>query len=107
MSEYLIGGLYSVRSEGRFKVAKVLASEDNGVHIRLYKETFTTRPKITETLSLTLGKLGDEELGIGHLPLSRGTFVSWEPQLIAQENVLPGELEGYKLWKNGKGGFWI
>ena len=96
-----------MRSEGRFKVAKVLVLEDDGVHIRLYKETFTARPKITETLSLTLGKLGDEELGIGHLPLSRGAFVSWEPRLIAQENVLPGELEGYNLWKNGKGGFWI
>jgi len=107
MSEYLIGGLYSVRSGGRFKVAKVLVSEGDGVHIRLYKETFTTRPKVAETLCLTLGKLGDEELGIGHLPLSRGTFVSWEPELIVQENVLPSELEGYQFWKNGNGGFWV
>jgi hypothetical protein len=99
--------LYSVRSGDRFKVAKILVLEDDGVHIRLYKETFSSRPQVTDTLSLTLGKLGDEELGIGHLPLSRGAFVSWDPKLVARENVLPSELEGYQFWKNGSGGFWI
>jgi hypothetical protein len=106
MSEYLIGGLYSVRSGDRFKVAKVLAFDDDGVHIRLYKETFSARPKITEILTLTLGKMGDDEFGIGHLPVAQASFVRWEPAFIAQENVLPDELEGYELWKSGSGGFW-
>jgi hypothetical protein len=106
------GGLYSIVHEyGGFGVVKVLVIERDVVHVRLYKNRFSYRPKTINQTSLTLGTredvaAGNGSFGIGHLPLSESLFCSWRPVLLAQSTVQPEELEGYEVWKDAKGGVW-
>src|SRR5260370_15468006 len=83
------GGLYSTEDgKGQFTVIKILVLEPDAVHIRIYKQKFSARPSSVEPASLTLGKLGDKDgFSIGHLPLSRRTFASWQPVFISQQPV--------------------
>ena len=100
------GSLYSVDDgEGAFKIAKVLVVEDQGVHIRLYKNTYSTRPDKIDPSTLSLGSFLDKDgFGIGHLPLSLKGFRVWKPALLMEGKVAPDELEGYNTWKEGGGG---
>ena len=102
------GALYSVDDgEGWFRVAKVLLVEGEGVHIRLYKNRFKTRPDSVDFQSLTLGTVHDTDgFGMGHLPLTRRAFRAWQPVFLAESPVAESELEGYRAWKDAKGGFW-
>ena len=104
--EYRVGGLYSTDDgKGQFGVVKILVLEPDAVHVRIYQQKFSSRPTSIDPISLTLGKLGDKEsFSIGHLPLSRRTFSSWEPVFISQQTVSEQELEGYKVWKDANGG---
>jgi hypothetical protein len=106
MRKYSLGALYSVRQGPHFQLAKVLAADDDAVHIRLYREAFPERPNASQIVSLTIGKLGEESFGIGHLPLSHQSFASWEPRLVCPGEVAREELEGYELWKKNGGGVW-
>jgi len=102
------GALYTVDDgEGWFRVAKVLVVETEGVHIRLYKNRFKTRPGSVEFSSLSLGTVHDADgFGMGHLPLSRRAFRAWQPVFLAESPVAESELDGYRAWKDAKGGFW-
>ena len=102
------GALYSVDDgEGWFRVATVLVVEGEGVHIRLYKNRFTTRADKVEFSSLTLGSVHDADgFGMGHLPLTHRAFRAWQPVFLAENLVAEGELDGYRAWKDAKGGFW-
>jgi hypothetical protein len=104
--ELRAGGLYSTEDgKGQFSVVKILVLEPDAVHIRIYKQRFPSRPASVDPASLTLGKLGDKDgFSIGHLPLSRRTFASWQPVFISQQSVSDSELEGYRTWKEAKGG---
>src|SRR5215471_19456101 len=101
-----VGGLYSTADgKGQFSVVKILVLEPNAVHVRIYKQRFSTRPTSIDPASLTLGQLDDKEgFSIGHLPLSKSSFELWQPVFITQQSVSEGELEGYKAWKEAKGG---
>lgn len=70
------GGLYSVDDgEGWYRIAKVLVVENDGVHVRLYKNKFKTRPTSVEFASLSLGSIHDKDgFGMGHLPLIHRAF---------------------------------
>ena len=104
---YKPGELYSVDSENGFRIAKVLATDDQTVHIRLYKNFFGTRPAIIDESKLTLGTIDDPDgFGVGHLPLSRDQFRSWHPVFITKTAVRRDELEGYELWKKSNSGVW-
>jgi|HubBroStandDraft_4_1064222.scaffolds.fasta_scaffold176865_1 hypothetical protein len=105
-NELRAGGLYSTEDgEGHFSVVKILVLEPDAVHIRIYKQRFPSRPASVDPASLTLGKFGDKDgFSIGHLPLSRRSFASWQPVFISQQSVSDGELEGYRTWKEAKGG---
>jgi hypothetical protein len=105
-SDLMAGGLYSTEDgKGQFGVVKILVLEPDAVHVRIYKQKFTSRPAGVDPASLTLGKLGDKDgFSIGHLPLSRQTFASWQPVFISQQSVSDSELEGYRTWKEAKGG---
>src|SRR5947207_9603396 len=72
-----VGGIYSVENDnGRFGVVKILALEPSIVHIRIYTNSFATRPERIDPSTLYLGSiLDDDEFGIGHVPLSRNGFV--------------------------------
>jgi hypothetical protein len=102
---YIPGGLYSIRDKHGYGVVKVLAVDPDIVHIRLYKNTFPDRPTNIDPSTLSIGKIADSDgIGIGHMPISRGDFLSWEPVLIMRSKVTPDELEGYEEWKKDRGG---
>jgi hypothetical protein len=85
-------------------VVKILVLEPEAVHVRIYKQTFLTRPASVDPKSLTLGAIDDKDgFSIGHLPLSRQTFASWDPVFLSQQSVSDEELEGYKMWKDASG----
>jgi hypothetical protein len=102
-----IGALYSVNDgEGWYRIAKVLVVEKDGVHIRLYKNKFKSRPPGIEFASLSLGSIHDKDgFGMGHLPLTHRAFVAWQPVLISEGSVSEEELDGYREWQNAKAGF--
>jgi hypothetical protein len=101
------GGLYSVDDgEGWYRIAKVLVVEPEGVHIRLYKNKFKSRPPTVEPTSLSLGTVHDTDgFGMGHLPLTHRAFAAWQPVFVSTGLVTEEELEGYRMWQGGKGGF--
>ena len=100
-----VGGLYSIRDgKSGFGVVKILVLDPDVVHVRMYKEIFPSRPKSVNPSTLTLGKLGNEQFGIGHLPVSPETFDSWKPVFLLPQSVSDEELEGYELWKKANGG---
>jgi hypothetical protein len=103
--EYRQGEVYSVEDEKGYRIAKILAVDSRAVHIRLYKNVFSGRPVNIDFKSLTLGSINDPDgFGVGHLPVTPGTFSSWHPVLIARTAVSQEELEGYEEWKKSKGG---
>jgi hypothetical protein len=105
-SAFKAGGLYSVR-DGKelFKVAKVLVVDKDMVHVRLYKNKFSTRPSTLEPSELSMGSVKDPVgFGIGHLPLDTQTFIGWDPVFLAETAVTDKELEGYRIWKENGGG---
>jgi len=103
------GGLYSVEGEkGGFSIVKILKLDAGGVHIRAYSNRFPQRPTEVDASKLYMAGIDrkpDEELGMGHLPLSRESFSGWNPMLIKVVPVVPAELEGYEMWKEAKGGY--
>ena len=107
--EWSEGGLYSVESEdGGYSVAKILKLDTEGVHIRLFSNQFPTRPSDVDTSKLYMAGINhkpDEQLGIGHLPLSRASFQNWKPVQIKVVSVNADELEGYEMWKASGGGY--
>jgi hypothetical protein len=102
---YQAGEIYSVQGERGYQVAKILVVEPGAVHIRLYKNVFSERPRSVDARMLDLGNIHDPDgFGIGHLPLTKKAFDSWEPMLISRTSVSAEELEGYEEWKKAQGG---
>jgi len=105
--EYRAGGIYSVQDKHGYGVVKILVVDARAVHIRIYKNKFSQRPMQVDLKVLTLGTIHDPEgFGMGHLPLARATFASWQPVLITQTTVSADELAGYDEWKKANGGVW-
>ena len=102
-----VGALYSVDDgEGWFRIAKILAVDEKGVHIRLYKNRFKIRPATVDKAVLSLGKIDDpDSFGMGHLPLTRAAFVAWQPALLERGTVSSGELDGFLEWQKAGGGY--
>jgi hypothetical protein len=103
----IAGALYSVDDgEGHYRVAKILAVDPDGVHIRLYKNKFNERPARVDIVSLDLGSIHDPDgFGMGHMPLSYASFSAWEPIFLMANGVDEEELEGYVYWKEAQGGY--
>lgn len=108
-SDWKEGGLYSVEAEkGGFSIVKILKLDAVGVHIRAYSNRFPQRPTDVDVTKLYMAGMNrnpDEELGMGHLPLSKESFAGWKPELIKVVSVEQAELEGYEMWKEAKGGY--
>ena len=102
------GWLYSVKSgDSQFGIVKVLVLEPEAVHVRLYKQRYSSRPHEIDESILFLGTMFDPDgSGIGHLPLSHQAFAASEPEPIKASPVQPSELEGYEEWKKAGGGVW-
>ena len=98
------GGIYSMAGEsGEYKIAKVLVVDPDGVHVRIYAGTLSTRPTKVNPADL---RLGGDDAGIGHLPISHRMFASGKPQLLTVDPVRPEELDGYDMWKEASGMIW-
>ena len=108
-NQYLEGGLYSVTAEnGHYAVVKILRTDNRGVHLRLFSNVFQERPRRVDSKTLYLAGMDhkpDEQLGMGHAPISYESFRTWQAVFIQKESVQPGELDGYKMWKEAKGGY--
>ena len=87
---------------------KILARDRQGVHVRLYVQRFSVRPRSLPHENLTTAPFGAEHanpLSIGHLPLSFASFAGWQPQQLAKQEVDEDELEGYRMWQEANGGY--
>jgi hypothetical protein len=102
------GDLCSIVSGNQFSVAKVLALSRDVVHVRTYKENFTERPARIDIASLSMGSIDDPDgFGVGHLPLSRGSFGSWLPRRAGHDPVIDDELIWVHEWEKSRGGVWM
>ena len=101
------GALYSVDDgAGHFRVAKVLAVDEGGVHIRLYKNKFGVRPVQVDVSILDLGSIHDPDgFGMGHMPLAYAAYLTWEPVFLMGTGLDENELEGYRYWQDAQGGY--
>lgn len=102
------GAYYSIIDGETFSVAKVLKLEPEIVHVRIYKQHFSQRPRSIDPAALSLGTIHDQDgFGMGHLPLRLATFIDREPMFLTHVELKPDELEGYNLWKESTdGGVW-
>ena len=101
------GDLVSVvMDEHGYGVAKVLAVDEVGVHVRLYVERLRERPSAANLPSRSLRPPKDgHPLSAGHLPLTFASFARWEPSFIVHEAVGDNELEGFRIWDENRGGY--
>lgn len=103
------GDLVSIVADvGPYGVAKILAADEGGVHIRVYVQRYAARPTTIDPAGLTLSDFLLTQTGplsVGHLPLSHGTFAHWQPEHIAGGSVGEHELEGYRNWVDAEGGY--
>jgi hypothetical protein len=104
------GDLVSVvTDDGSFGVIKVLATDEGGVHARLYVQRFDRRPLPDELGELSTAPFGPEHgnpFSIGHMPLSHTSFGGWQPELIVRgTGVAEEELEGYRMWQEAEAGY--
>lgn len=95
------GGIYAIPKEnGKFVVAKILKLDEHGVHVRMYSNIFDTKPKKVNEKSLYMAgfeRKPGEELGMGHLPISKKSFSTWGASLVQSATVTKEELEGYEM----------
>lgn len=103
------GGLYYTReNDGSYSVLKILKIDDEGFHVRLYSNQFAEPPKKIDESALYMAgmhKKPGERLGMGHAPISKKSFLTWHAVFFQQSTVKEEELEGYKMWLDGKGGY--
>jgi hypothetical protein len=103
------GGLYYTHNDdGAYSILKILKIDDRGFHVRLYSNRFPEPPqKIDEPTLYMVGmnRKPNERLGMGHLPISKKSFVTWHATFVQQSTVSEEELEGYKVWLDAKGGY--
>lgn len=118
------GDYYSILyASNGVRVAKVLATDDTGLHLRIFADDFEERPASIDAAGLRLGyevREGEENglagflealssgvfLGMGHMPVRWETFQGMEPVFIQDGIVEDSELEGYYEWENANGGYW-
>ena len=95
-----VGGLYAAQDDdGSWRVMKVLAHDEQAVHLRSYANKFNEQPTDVDPSKLTLGGLNDPAgFGIGHFPIAEEGFLADEPVLIKVMPVSEEELEGYRLY---------
>lgn len=88
------------------KVVKLLAVDEQSVHLRMYSNRFDTAPESIDPEALSLSNEGSEKVrAVGHLPVSRDHFFAWSPRHLQEGTVAAEELEGFLVWKEAKGGY--
>jgi len=87
----VVGGLYtSQNKDGSYGITKIIALDEFAVHVRMYSNTFDTKPNDVNSKDLNSF--------IGHAPMAKEGFLLDSPELLKVEKVAASELEGYKLY---------
>lgn len=85
------GGMYLRQNEdSTWSVTKILVVDEFAVHIRMYSDTFKTKPADVNSKDL--------HVLIGHAPLAKEGFLKEPHILVKAEPVAEEELEGYKMY---------
>ena len=107
--DWIEGGIYVIPGDdGTFQALKILKLDDDGVHLRLYSNTYDSIPQSIDTSALYMAGIdreANEPLGMGHAPISKETFSHWGAIYIQESTVSEDELDGYEMWKEGGGGY--
>ena len=95
-----VGGLYASQDkDGTWRIVKVLAVDDEAVHLRIYANKFREQPTDVDPATLKLGSLNDPSgFGIGHVPIAKEGFNGQTRILLKVVPVKEDELEGYRLY---------
>ena len=113
--EVVVGGYYYSKRNDAYIVCKVLAITPGIVHLRSYRNTFTSPPTSTDIPSLTIMMTMEDlmvltknpekagPIGIGHAPISRAGFLDEGHVLFATGPVEEDELDGYRDWRRAMG----
>ena len=102
------GGLYlTPQEDGTFTVLKILKTDTNGVHLKMYSNVFESIPVTLDETALFIAPPSDNQqaLGAGHIPVSYASFETWRAVFIVQSKVSETELEGYHIWLDAQGGY--
>lgn len=97
--------LMTVRVDDGYGAVKLLHADRHGVHVRLYADRWDTPPDDIDPWALRLGTIEDAVVGVGYMPLSREAFAEWEPSFDRLVMIGPDELDGYRTWLEGGGGY--
>jgi hypothetical protein len=100
--DVVLGGLYSTQKfDGSYGIVKVLAVQENTVHLCVYKNHYRRRPRRVDPDSLSIA-LSTQELlhlkdtpcyvGLLHVPITLETFCHSDYVYITQTPVTPTEL---------------
>jgi hypothetical protein len=86
-----VGGIYANKySDGTYQLVKVLAVDDQAVHVRVFTEKPTALPQTIDSSKL--------EVMVGHAPVLREIFDQEDSTLLKVEEVAEAELEGYRVY---------
>ncbi len=103
------GALYvTPQDNGGFAPLKLLKVDEHGIHVRTYSNVYPAIPAAIDEATLYMAgmdRAAGEPLGMGHLPVSRQSFVSWGAVFVQQSSVAEAELEGYQMWLEAEGGY--
>lgn len=100
------GSLHVLRENRAYHVAKILATDDHGVHIRIYSNRWQAPPRSIEPSSLVLGaENAEQDPGMGHLPFTKRAFLTQGPVFLQEGTVTEEELDGFRMWEEAKGGY--
>lgn len=103
---YRAGGIYSVWAKGSYRAVKMLEADEGGVHIRLYANAWPERPESISPETLTLAQADPNDArAVGHLPMTRGCFLTMGPRHVVEAPVTDEDLDGYRIWMEQKGGY--
>lgn len=97
--------LVSIKDGEEYAIAKLLHVEMRGVHVRIYADRFGMPPEELNPWSLSLDRWDAPNFSYGHMPLSRASFAAMEPGYERLVMCSTDELDGYRMWKEGKGGW--
>lgn len=82
------GVFYAIEwGDGTFGNVKVLKADETLVHIRLYPNTWPRTPIGLSPDELKAQAIGNEQRKVGHVPISRKLFESWNPAAWVRQAV--------------------
>jgi hypothetical protein len=91
-----------------YAAAKILKADRSGVHLRIYADRWDVPPDHIDPWALAPGTtetVASGVLALGHIPLSHKAYARMQPNFDRLAMLGPNELEGYRVWREAKGGY--